>query len=80
MLPEHELLVCCARTYLDSKSAARIGALVQQGIDWDYLIRAATHHSLLPLLHSHLSATVFPTPSLVGLTRLALVDKIAPHS
>jgi hypothetical protein len=57
MLPEHELLVCCARTHLDSKSAARIAALVQQPIDWDYLIRAATRHSLLPLLHSHLSAT-----------------------
>jgi hypothetical protein len=56
-LPEHELLVCCARTYLDSKSAARIAALVQQGIDWDYLIRAATHHGLLPLLRSHLGAT-----------------------
>ena len=57
MLPEHELLVCCARTRLDSQSAARIAALVQQKIDWDYLIRAAIRHSLLPLLHSHLSAT-----------------------
>ncbi|HEX5734968.1 MAG TPA: nucleotidyltransferase family protein [Blastocatellia bacterium] len=56
MISEHELLVCCARTYLDSKSAARVAALVQQRIDWDYLVRAATHHSLLPLLHSHLSA------------------------
>jgi hypothetical protein len=53
-LPEHELLACCARTNLDSESAARVAALVQEGIDWDYLIRAATDHGLLPLLRLHL--------------------------
>ncbi len=56
-LPENELLICCARSCLDSEMAERIVKLVRQGVNWDYLIRAAIHHSLLPLLHSHLSAT-----------------------
>ena len=54
---ENELLICCARSCLDSEVAERIVALVRQGIDWNYLTRAAIHHGLLPLLHSHLSAT-----------------------
>ena len=56
-LPENELLICCARSCLDPERAERIVALVRQGINWDYLIRAAIHHGLLPLLHSHLSST-----------------------
>ena len=56
-LPEYELLICCARSCLEPEMAGRIVALVRQGINWDRLIRAANHHGLLPLLHSHLSAT-----------------------
>src|SRR5215216_3984727 len=56
-LAENELLLCCARACLNTEMTERIAELARQEIDWNYLIRAATHHSLIPLLHSHLSAT-----------------------
>lgn len=55
--PEHELLICCARTRLDAEAIARIGVLLQKGIDWVYLLRTAKSHGMMPLLYWHLNAT-----------------------
>jgi hypothetical protein len=57
--PEIELLLCCARTYLDSEIAERIRALCQKDIDWSYLIQTAYRHGVMPLLYQNLS-TVCP--------------------
>ena len=54
---ETELLICCARGHLDREHASRIQALLLGKIDWDYLIRTALQHGLLPLLNRHLTAT-----------------------
>ena len=54
--PEAELLLCCARTRLDAEQTVRIKSLLQQKLDWEYLLRAATQHGVMPLLYSHLSA------------------------
>ncbi len=35
--PEHELVVCCARTQVGEQTIARIKTLLGQQIDWDYL-------------------------------------------
>src|SRR5215210_4865854 len=51
---EDELLLCCARTSRSPEIAARIRALVQEGIDWEYLILTAHLHGVAPLLYWHL--------------------------
>jgi hypothetical protein len=55
--PEVELLLCCARTHIDSTNARRIRALVQEGVDWGYLTAMACRHGTLPLLNRGLNAT-----------------------
>lgn len=54
--PEHELLVCCARTRVGAEVKGRIRGLVGRGLDWDYLYRLAKRHSVLPLLYVQLNA------------------------
>jgi hypothetical protein len=55
--PEVELLLCCARTHIDSETAERIETLLQQDIDWAYLIQTAGSHGVIPLLYQSLSTT-----------------------
>jgi hypothetical protein len=55
--PEIELLLCCARTKIAAGTAERIKSLVQQEIDWEYLLKLAAAHAVLPLLYQSLSAT-----------------------
>ncbi len=52
--PEKRLLLCCARTRLDTTCAERIIRLVEEGLDWSYLLEAAAEHGLMPLLYWHL--------------------------
>lgn len=54
MQPEIELLLCCIRTHVESKTAERINALLQYPIHWDYLIQVASYHRVLPLLYQNL--------------------------
>ena len=54
--PEAELLLCCARTCMDSARAERIKALLREAIDWAYLLRTALPHGMMPLLYWHLNA------------------------
>ncbi|HKO96937.1 MAG TPA: nucleotidyltransferase family protein [Pyrinomonadaceae bacterium] len=57
---EHELLLCIARKSLDEDVGDRVRRLVQQNIDWEYLIQSASAHGLLPLLATHLLNTAQP--------------------
>jgi hypothetical protein len=54
--PEKLLLVSCARTRLTPQTRERIRDLLRQPIDWQYLLDAATEHSLQPLLLRHIVA------------------------
>jgi hypothetical protein len=67
MRPEIELLLCCARTYIDFETAKRIKILLKKDIDWDYLIQTALWHGVIPLLYSSLNTTC---PEAVPTTRL----------
>ncbi len=58
--PESELLRCCARKTLDQESVARIKGIVKGPIDWEYLLRLARPHGMMPLLHWHLNALSIP--------------------
>jgi hypothetical protein len=51
---EHELLLCVARKSLDESLADRLRLILEQKIDWTYLIQTASDHRLLPLLYIHL--------------------------
>jgi hypothetical protein len=53
--PEVELLVVCARPRLDEAQKRRVVELVRQGIDWQFLVRTSSQHSLASLVYSHLN-------------------------
>ena len=55
--PEDELILCCARVREDPERAAQIRVLLQGGMDWAYVLRAARGHGMAPLLFWHLNAT-----------------------
>ncbi|MCP2727290.1 nucleotidyltransferase family protein [Symplocastrum sp. BBK-W-15] len=55
--PEIELLLCCSRTSIEPAIAARIKILLQQEIDWKYLLQTAAKHGVKPLLYQSLSTT-----------------------
>src|SRR3989441_5051992 len=67
---ESELLLRCARTRPDDGTAERLRALLFQPLDWDWLLRTARPHGMLPLLHRHLSASPenIPAPVLAALS------------
>jgi hypothetical protein len=54
--PEIELFLCCARTHMDDAHVARLHRLLDGTLDWDFILRFAESHSLIPLLYSHLHA------------------------
>ena len=53
---EAQLLLCCARTQVGAANAERIIALLQEDIDWDFLLQLAFNHKLAPLLYRNLEA------------------------
>ncbi|WP_232224177.1 nucleotidyltransferase domain-containing protein [Mastigocladopsis repens] len=53
--PEIELLLRCVRTSPNDSTIERIKALVQEDIDWEYLIQTAYRNGVIPLLHWSLS-------------------------
>lgn len=55
--PEIELLLACSRTQLTPKLETRIKFLVQQNIDWQYLIQLAGQHQVISLIYHNLAAT-----------------------
>ena len=55
--PEINLLLCCSRTKLDDSIKKQINILVQQDLNWDYLISLASKHGVLPLLFNSLNNT-----------------------
>ncbi|MEB3342867.1 nucleotidyltransferase family protein [Okeania sp.] len=55
--PEIQLLLCCTRTQIDPTTENRIKGLLQQDIDWTYLIQTSICHSVMPLLYRSLNST-----------------------
>ena len=61
---ETELLASCARTFVSSATAARIGQIAGSPLDWNFVLAQAQEHSILPLLARNLrclAADVVPT-------------------
>src|SRR5262245_20169709 len=55
--PEIELLLACARTTIDAARAEQIRNLLHQRLDWEYLIRSALGHKVVPLVYTSIQAT-----------------------
>lgn len=51
---ECQLLLCCARTKLSKNNRDKIRKLVNNGLDWDYVLQMGKAHGLALLLYSHL--------------------------
>jgi hypothetical protein len=76
--PEIELLLCCSRTQLTPEIQDKIKVLVEQEIDWKYLMTLAARHGLMPLLFNGLNTTcptAIPTEILAGLR--SIFQKVA---
>lgn len=56
MRPEDELLLSCARTNVNPEIKDKILSLVQEDIDWEYLVGMASRHRLMPLLYHNLNS------------------------
>lgn len=53
---EDELLLCCARTEVDSETRDKILSLTSNALDWEYLVQMAMRHRLMPLLYYNLNS------------------------
>ena len=54
MRPENRLLLFCACTKLSKNDQDKIRKLVNNGLDWDYVLQMGKAHGLAPLLYYHL--------------------------
>ena len=54
-LREIELLLCCAKTEIDSTTEQRIKELLQQDIDWVYLINKSWRYRVVLLMYWNLN-------------------------
>jgi len=54
MRPEYRLLLDCACTKLSKDKQSEIRKLVNNSLDWDYLLQIGKTHGLTPLLYYHL--------------------------
>src|SRR5260370_19228264 len=52
--PEHELLLCCARSRSNSEIVERLRTLARVVSDWEYLFLLARRHAVVPLLYIQL--------------------------
>lgn len=52
--PEAELLLHCARLQMDAATLAHAKTLLQTTLDWDYLLKIARRHKVMPLLYRQL--------------------------
>ena len=54
--PEQDLLLCCARTYIDRETSERIKILLSKNLNWQYLFQVAQQHAVTPLFYWNLKA------------------------
>lgn len=53
---EDELLLCCARTDVNPEIRDKILFLIKNDLDWDYLLKLASRHRVMPLLYHNLNS------------------------
>ncbi len=53
---EEKLLLACSRPQVDRENTERICALLKEEMDWEWIVKAARVHGVIPLLYRHLKA------------------------
>lgn len=53
--PEIKLLLCCTRTKIDSKVTEEIRTILNQDLDWNYILEIASYNQVLSLLYFNLN-------------------------
>jgi hypothetical protein len=53
---EEKLLLACSRPQVDRENMERICALLKEEMDWEWIVKAARVHGVIPLLYRHLKA------------------------
>ncbi|MBI5676768.1 MAG: nucleotidyltransferase family protein [Nitrospirae bacterium] len=53
---EDKILIACARTKLDDKSVSEIKNIINSDLDWEYILRIVSQHSIGSLLYKNLKA------------------------
>ncbi|MBU7029485.1 MAG: nucleotidyltransferase family protein [Theionarchaea archaeon] len=51
---EDRLLLYCARTAMNEDTASRLKDILNQGLDWEYIVESSTVHCISPLLYWNL--------------------------
>ncbi|MEZ5589958.1 MAG: nucleotidyltransferase family protein [Gammaproteobacteria bacterium] len=51
---EDKILLCCARTAIDTNTVESLRVLLDKNIAWPTLIQSAIHHRIIPLLYHNL--------------------------
>jgi len=57
LIPEVELLLCCARTKIDNVLSERIRELLHKKLNWEYLFQIARMNGVVPLLYKGIKET-----------------------
>jgi Uncharacterised nucleotidyltransferase len=55
--PELELLLGCDRSKVDEQTKIKIKNSVYQNINWEFILKIASKHKLLPLLYHNINIT-----------------------
>ena len=55
MCKEDKLMLLCSRTRMNDEIKSQIVSLIQQEMDWDYLLQRSSKHKLTPLLYWQLN-------------------------
>jgi hypothetical protein len=70
--PEERILICVARRSFHPSATEQLSLLLQERLDWDYLLTIASYHCLIPLLYQHVSSvdhSAIPQPDMLRLQR-----------
>ena len=65
LAPEDQLLICCCRAQMSAVAVREASELLQQPLDWDYLLEASIAHGVSPLFYFGLQQVLQPS----GLSR-----------
>jgi hypothetical protein len=74
---EEKLLLACSRPQVDRENTEQICVLLKEEMDWEWIIKAARFHGVIPLLYRHLKAACpgsVPTEVYLDLQKVYLLN------
>ena len=71
-LPEHKLLIHCAKNYLYQNETFKINDISKDQIDWNSLFKFAEYQKMIPMLYTQLSKSSLNLISDINLKKLKI--------